>query len=306
MAEDAKAERSAGARQRRRRRQAARQTEDAASAKKVALASRPPRRWVMADGEKLRLRPSSPLVDHQSKLLVYWAPKSACTSVYIWFSAFAGFIEEVKEFNARKPHRHRNEIYNKSQFYQTGLNVPADELFAIKVLRDPYSRAISIYRHALSTGFADSVLETAFGGTVNTEEGFSIHKFFDLVEMLDLSNANPHFMPQTLPRELVRKADHVVNISRQDLFKGLNDAVASRGMTPVDLEQIAWLHDLERHRKAKTLPVEGDRIDEMAFGKAAARGRAPFPNYDQLLTGSVKERVRKIFAIDFDTYGSYL
>lgn len=270
---------------------------------KIAPLSVAPTKWRMRDGTNLGLLPSSPLIDHQNKLLIYWSPKSACTSVYVWFSAFAGFVDEVSRSH---PHRHRILIFNKSAFYAKGLETDPDELFAVKVLRDPYARAVSIYRHALGTGFADDDIRSAYGGKLTRKEGFSFQKFLDLVVKVGFTESNPHYRPQTMRRDLIRKADYIINISKQDLFSELNAAVASRGMPPVDLGKINWLHSLEAKRKARTQTVEGENLDFQPFDRFAARGDKPFPTYEQLLTAGAKERIREIYGIDFETYGTYL
>jgi hypothetical protein len=269
---------------------------------KIVPLDKAPTKWQMRDGTNLGLRPSSPLIDHQNKLLIYWSPKSACTSVYVWFSAFAGFVDEVLRSG---PHRHRTLIFNKSAFCAKGLETDPDELFAVKVLRNPYDRAVSIYRHALVTGFADDDIRSAYGGKLTREEGFSFQKFLDLVVKVGFTKSNPHYRPQTMRRDLIRKADYVINISKQDLFSELNAAVASRGMPPVDLGKINWLHSLESRRKARTQPVEGENLDFQPFDWSAARGDKPFPTYEQLLTHSAKERIREIYGIDFETYGTH-
>ncbi len=270
---------------------------------KIAPLTVAPTRWQMRDGTNLGLQPSSPLIDHKNKLLIYWSPKSACTSVYVWFSAFAGFLDEVFRGG---PHRHRTLVFNKSSFYAKGLETDPSELFALKVLRDPYARAVSIYRHALTTGFADDDLLNAYGGKVTKEQGFSFQAFLDLVEQVGFTKSNPHYRPQTMRRDLIRKADCVINISKQDLFSALNAAVEAQGMQPVDMRQIDWLHSFEAKRMARTKKVEGIDLDFKPFNRNAARGDMPFPSYEQLLTPHAKDRIRQIYRIDFETYEAYL
>jgi hypothetical protein len=121
-----------------------------------------------------------------------------------------------------------------------------------------------------------------------------------------MSRSNIHYRPQTHVFESVRKPDHVINISTEDMFTALNTFAVAVGLKPVDLTQLDWLHKIEAGRKAKSQPVEGENIDERAFDHKAALGNTPFPSYEQLRTPHVRKRIEKIYTVDFANYGSVL
>lgn len=269
--------------------------------------------WQSGNGIETSLKHFEPLIDHQTNLLVYWSRRSACTSVYAWFSAFAGFGQELRDFyleatrHARVGlHQHRINFFNRSEFYAKGLAIEPSQLFAIRVLRDPFERAVSIYRHALATGFADEDVFKLSGIRVTKEEGFSFRAFLSTVDKLDMNNCDKHYTPQTSIAEIVRKPDHIINISKTNMFTELNKIVLSRGMKPVDLDELSWLHSIEKRRRARTQPLEGDNLDMQAFGRMAAIGEKPFPSYGQLLTQDARDRIRKIYDVDFENYAAYL
>lgn len=245
---------------------------------------------------------AAPLIDPDQKIMIYWAPKSACTSVYAYFAALAGYVDEVRDYSSRSPHKHRTQVYNRSDFFKRGVEMDPAALRVVKVIRDPYSRAVSIYRHALKTGFADDDMTAFSNGALNAATGYSMQQFLDLVESLDMGRANIHYRPQTHIFEEVRKPDHVINISKEDMFAALNTFAVACGLQPVDLTQLDWLHKIESGRKAKAQPVDGDAIDQRAFDKEAAQGNTAFPSYEQLLSPEVRARIEKIYAVDFANY----
>jgi hypothetical protein len=201
---------------------------------------------------------------------------------------------------------HRTQVYNWSDFYQRGIEADHTQYHAIRVLRDPYARAVSIYRHALATKFAEPDLEKFSGGRLSPVTGFSIHQFLDLVESLDFATCNPHYRPQFHFYETVRRPDRVINISKENMFASLNAYAAANGMPVVDISAMDWLHSMEGGRKAKSRTIRGRALDHTAFMRAAANGDRAFPSYEQLLTPSVRERIRKIYAIDFEAYGEFI
>ncbi|MCB1431349.1 MAG: sulfotransferase family 2 domain-containing protein [Alphaproteobacteria bacterium] len=261
--------------------------------------------WSVDQGVSGLLR-TPPLIDAANRIMVYWSPKSACTSVYAWFAAMSGFIDEVQAFNSKSPHQHRKQVFNRSPFFQRGVEMDPADLRAVKVLREPYGRAVSIYRHALKTGFADKDLDAFSGGKLTAAGGFSFQQFLDMLDQLDFGRANIHYRPQLHVYESIRKPDRIINISNENMFEALNGFAVSCGLPAVDLAQFDWLHAIEHGRKAKSQPVEGDDIDRRVFDKTAAIGEAPFPSYQQLLTPTAKDRIRKIYAVDFEAYADSL
>lgn len=261
--------------------------------------------WSQDQGAEGLLR-APPLIDHKTRVMIYWSPKSACTSVYVWFAALGGFVDEVQSFNAKSPHQHRKLVFNRSAYFQQGIAMDPSELRVVKVLRDPFDRTVSIYRHALKTGFADGDMEWFSGGRLTADGGYSFHQFLDLLEALNFDRANIHYRPQLHAYEAVRKPDRIINISKSDMFGSLNEFAISCGLPPVDLGDFDWLHAMERGRKAKSQPVEGDDVDFMVFDQQAAAGDKPFPTYAQLLSPAAKERILKIYHMDFAAYGDCL
>ncbi len=259
-----------------------------------------PRLWnnPISDGPR-------PLLNGDKKLTVLWSPKSACTTVYVWFSHISGFLQEVRDY-AAWPHRHRVEQYQVSKLYAKSLEGDLGANQVLRIIRDPYGRAVSIYRHALQTDFADKELSRYQSGRHDSVTGYSFQDFLDFVLTLNMAKVDIHFRPQFHPYEGTRTPDVVVNISKQNLFAELNNFEARQGWAPTRFEELSWLHDLEVKRKAKQEPMAGEALDEVVFNRKMVAKLGQFPSYEQLLTPTAREKIGQIYKVDFDAYGKFL
>jgi hypothetical protein len=255
--------------------------------------------------QRALLEESRALINCDRRLMVVWSPKSACTSTYVWFAAQSGLIEEMRATH-HWPHRHRRTVYLHSDLYRRSLRLPLSAYRIVRVIRDPYTRAASIYRHSLVNDYLDEYLEDFQGSRLNRKQGLSFQQFLDLLESLDLRKANPHLRPQYRRIELLRSPDITINISKADLFAELNKTERSFGLPVTDFGGLEWLMGMEQKRKAKDMPIDGERLDERPFSRRAALGSAPFPAYEQLLTRAAKERIRRLYEIDFEAYEAHL
>ncbi len=246
-----------------------------------------------------------PLLNVNKNLAVLWSPKSACTTVYVWFSHISGFSRDVREY-ASWPHRHRMEQFSKSDIYAESAANGMAGATLLRIIRDPYSRAVSIYRHALKTQFADKDMELYSNGMISAEKGYSFQTFLDMAATLDMRQVDIHFRPQFHLYETQRKPDRVINISKQDLFTELNAFEAEVGITATNFADLDWLHVLESKRKAKQEPMKGDTLDTTAFSRHQVNKLGLFPNYGQLLTPEARQKIELIYKSDFDAYRDYL
>jgi hypothetical protein len=109
----------------------------------------------------------------------------------------------------------------------------------VRIIRDPYSRAVSIFRHALTTGFADDALARV---GVDFRQGVSFRQFLDFAAAQNMRSVNLHLRPQVHSYERSCKPDTVINISNTDLFEQLNALEQRMGWPATDFKSIEWLH----------------------------------------------------------------
>jgi Sulfotransferase family len=249
------------------------------------------------------LASSPPLLNPDNKLMVVWSPKSACTTVFTWFINVIGRLDELSRYSS--PHRYRIEVYQKSELRLRGLKHPIKHYRMVRVIRDPYTRTASIYRHALRTKLLENYPRTVPAG-LDPAAGFSFLRFLDCVGMLNLSEANPHLQAQFSPVEMVHEPEIIINISKQDLFTELNKVEESFELPRTNFKELTWLHELEVRRKMKPRSFDGQSADEFPFDRKAASGLKPWPSYEQLLTPRARVRIERLYVSDFDAYADYL
>ena len=246
---------------------------------------------------------SRPLLNPDNGMMVLWSPKSACTTVFVWFAGTIGKLDEVHAYG--NAHRYRMQVYRKSDLYQRGLERSPADYRIVRVIRDPYQRAASIFRHALRTAFMNKQLK-ASPAALDRSTGFSFLQFLDYLGSLDLETANTHLRAQRHLVESEHWPEFIINISRQDLFTELNHVEEAFGLARTDFHEMAWLHERESERKARPGAFEGKTADDFPFDKDAASGLKPWPDYNELLTPRARARIEKIYARDFEAYAAHL
>ena len=151
------------------------------------------------------LKRSRALINCDNRLMVIWSAKSACTAVYVWFAQVSGFGDDVRATHER-PHIHRTTVYQKSDLYARSLTAPLERYRTLRVIRDPYSRAVSSYRHALMNAYAQPYMTKFSNGTLRRKTGYSFQEFLDMLQSVDLQRENLHFRTQFNVIERISKS----------------------------------------------------------------------------------------------------
>jgi hypothetical protein len=251
----------------------------------------------------LRVGPR-PLLDPDRKLMVVWSPKSACTTTFVWFLGLIGKIEEARAYH-KWPHTYRIDKYYNSELYERGTKVPLNEYRMIRVIRDPYSRAVSSYRHAVGTQFAEEMLRQYDPSIDRKQGGFSFWTYLDFLSTVDMRTTNVHQSYQYHPIEAFFRPFEVINVTRQNLFEQLNAVEERLGWARTDFGAIEWIRESEDHRKASIGEFEG-AADDVPLNMAAAKGKLPWPSSAALLTPRAKERIAQLYHVDLEAYRQYL
>lgn len=242
-----------------------------------------------------------PLINPDAKLVVLFSPKSACTNVVIWFLHHLGHMDAARDFH-RSPHRYLDRVYYRSPLYQRAVRLDLTGFTVVKVIRDPYQRAVSSFRHVVRTSLFDDDMERKLGDTGLAQNGLSFAAFLDFLEKTDLRRCNPHYSLQGHPIEAKLPASHLINVSREDLFRRLNEVESAIGLAASDLANAPWVRQFERrhHRDGGDFSGVTDFYRQRLRREQALKG--PWPPYDALLTPEARERVARLYASDIAAY----
>lgn len=170
----------------------------------------------------------------------------------------------------------------------------------VRIIRDPYERAVSIFRHALMTNFAD---KDAAAAGLDFNEGVSFRQFLKLVLALDMKTADTHYRPQFHPFESLRRPDTIINVSKSDLFGELNALERQKGWPITDFFSMQWFHSMESSRRPPTYSPTEERMFNAPIARAdPLKKNTAFPDYDRLLTPKARSRIEQIYRVDFEAY----
>jgi len=246
-----------------------------------------------------------PLLDPDRSLLILWSAKSACSLLFVWHLKTVGLLDDYRASGC-PPHEYRGTRYLQSDVFVRGRERVLDDYRVLHVIRDPCLRAVSCYRHVLAFKFADKRFKTFRGGDLDRRRGFSFSRYLDFLGTLDLSRTNIHHRQQLHRVESLKPADRVINISKGGLFQDLNRLEEELGTPRTDFSELGGELRREEGRKAKTIQFAEGSVPDHPFDAAAAAGRGPWPDYGQFLTPSVRRRIERLYAADFEAFAAYL
>ena len=104
--------------------------------------------------EKYQLNHKLGLIDEESKLIMLWTPRAACTTACIMMFKHMGLLEDALKYYGNKciqlsngwVHKYRDEIfYKKYGIVNINDHLLSKKYFIFKVIRNPYDRAVSSY-----------------------------------------------------------------------------------------------------------------------------------------------------------------
>src|SRR5690606_4649078 len=136
------------------------------------------------------------LINHEHKLIIGWTPKAACTVATKLFFSKIGQLEKALNFNPWI-HKYR-QVYQK-----TNVLIPTKDwkpgFLTIKFVRNPYTRAVSGYTHAMIQKYLDKQLSDFF--KTSNKHSISFNQYLDYVEAKINKGLDAHNNKQFIPEE---------------------------------------------------------------------------------------------------------
>lgn len=242
-----------------------------------------------------------PLIHTRKRMIVVFSPKSACTSAVIWFFHQLGHGKAARDY-ASWPHRYRTEVYYKSRLYRLAYERDLSKFSLVRIIRDPFERAVSSFRHVQKGGLADKAMARILGRRDMATAGLSFSEFLDFLERCDLTTCDPHFRIQRHPIEDQLPTRHLINVSSENLFSRLKQVEADFELPITDFDKLEWLRKLNpghSHVEATSLPAD---VYTHRFTRDDARSGS-WPSYAAFLTPAARERIARLYVTDIEAYG---
>jgi hypothetical protein len=232
-----------------------------------------------------------------ANLAVMWSYKAACTTVIKWVFQQNGLLNDAMAYSAWV-HKYRLHHYQRSERYLAKLSrLRSGSFDVVKVVRDPFDRAVSSYIHAYRHGYDDASIADVIQRPLSRRQRFSFREFVVYLEQGDLRYCNPHHRVQVAPVErhvLFRTRPSRVIKVEQGLTAALSELEQMLGLPATDFTSSVFASDHHTIRANLT----GSAADLAHFPAAGA-----MPPAERFYDGELAGKVARLYAEDFLHYG---
>lgn len=252
-------------------------------------------RYLLPSSHRERRRSHITFIE-PAEIAVMWSPKAACTTVVTWVFRQNGLLDEALAFSPWI-HRYRLRRYQKMDRYLDRLaHLRRHSRHVVKIVRNPFERAVSSFLHAYRHGYEDAALARLLARPVDRQNRFSFREFVRHLENLDLTRCNLHHRVQATPLERhVFFGLHPQQVIRIEdgLEPALNEIEARFGLPRTDFGNPVFRSG---HHTAR-IPWNGGAADLCDLSIHALPPATAF--YDEALARAVA----RLYAEDFARYG---
>lgn len=239
-----------------------------------------------------------PLIDKDRGLAVFFSAKSGCTFVSKWFFYQNNHIQKALTFHPFI-HQYRNKVYKKSKHFEESkkdfIRKKGKGYLKIKVVRNPFERAVSSYVHFLvMIKLRDREIRKDFDITFK-EIRHSFSEFLDLIKELDIENCNIHWRQQYQVIEDKMDIDYIVDLKKST--DKLQEIETLQGLKPSkNIESL--VHSKHHTKKKKSLDHVFCGNRRFTFKVKNSR-----PAYSCFYNEEIEKKVIEIYKADFEKYG---
>ena len=249
-------------------------------------------------------------------LMLLFSPKAGCTSFTKWFFFQTGKLEEALEYGSWI-HKYRTDILIRQEGYaaETLRLLQTRERPIIKLVRNPYDRAVSSFLHTVrgasrssgGTGW-ERVLVRAARERAGKPQGevfrLSFRDFLRHVAAVGsaVGKINGHVAQQYLPREeaFISRVIKLENFRPE--IRGLEAEFALR---EAPLEELSSsVHHISSGDQAaigKFSSPHAVAPADIQIGRSRVR-RSDLPSYADFYDAETERLVHECFAVDFERY----
>lgn len=241
--------------------------------------------------------PNHPLHWPDRRLGLLWSAKAGCTLAVKWFFYQLGLLDEALEYSSWI-HHYRVREFCHSDIYREGVQRAARGGYRyIKVVRNPYQRAVGSFLHLVKTHGAKDFhrpVDEYLGRDLDDAPGIKFSEFVDFLESIDLHSCDIHYRVQLhgLEREGLIKADYVLKLD--DLARDLPILERRLGLSAAPLVELGQSHH-------HTVANESRDFYGDSYLSISQEGR--YPSFQCFYDEELAQRVAALYSCDFDRYG---
>jgi len=249
---------------------------------------------------KLIVASPQPIVASQHKLVLLWSAKSGCTFAVKWMLDHMGLLQEALAHH-RWIHYYRIQKLYKSTAHKASIEDFANEPAAyrvVKIVRNPFKRALSSYIHASQCGYEDVPMANFLDRTVDADNCYSFREFVAYLESIDLNACDVHHRSQAhrLERVFAPGTRFVIDLDHSMILLPRLERLL--GLPRSKLNRYRQSHHHTRPSERNATEFGGD-----ALLRITPKSKSELPGYRHFYDAELERRVYNLYAEDFLLYG---
>lgn len=253
------------------------------------------------------------LHDADFPLVLLFTEKSGCTSLTKWFLFHVGKLQEATDYHPWI-HRYRMGVLTRQEGYHKEATrlLREREKPVVKLVRNPYSRAVSSFLSTLNNGHGPAAKDWAHelimaaranaGKPVGDGSALSFHDFLAFVAAngSERQQINGHVARQHSAGEerfgarIIKLEQFADDVRQLESEYGL-------AQSPLDLITSSKHHRSANHNGAPAPAWSPDL--EISTEQVRRLRKSGSPSYDAFYDDKARRLVRECFAADFEAYG---
>lgn len=241
-----------------------------------------------------------PMIDPEHKLIFYWTPRCASTTLLIWFFHLIGWQDRLRTQSA---HQTRAEWVKKNYGLISDeklvYNDPSFRRYAI--VRNPYTRAISSWYLILVSSKQWNANKQKLPNVYDNRR-LTIREFFDFLDTEDLETCNIHWRLQTANGWWTNKAPDV-NLIRTDKLNEFLESLNKEFSLKCQIKQASSTPKYEGSIEEIDI-FNMTRDDFMqVMGNDSKSGKMKFPDTSAFLSDEIICRIENLYLRDIKVFG---
>lgn len=244
-----------------------------------------------------------PLLFGPGKLGIIWSAKAACTTLLLWYLWHCDLLQAARAYDAWPHNFRQRKLYATDTHRAWTAEVSATGWSWLRVVRDPFVRAVSSYRHALRYGYEDHMMARVLQRPIDGKDGYSFEQFLDYLLRIDIKICNTHHRQQVHPVEALVAPTQIINIQRQDLMaclRKIDEALPPPPQPAAALD--AAIAEITANHHVR----EADSGEDCAAATfTTAQAWSDWPSHRHFLDASTRGKIAKIYAADLTRYAVY-
>lgn len=231
------------------------------------------------------------LRDDKNKLILDWSAKAGCTIAVKMFLRQMGLLDDAQKYSSWV-HNYREQVFYKKYGFVKLADVKNNEYKILKVVRNPYVRAVSSYVHHCRTGFLDKAIRRAGLNKVYLScDKISFRGFLLLLSKFNLDATDVHVNRQKKLYEkisygapivckLEHMAEHIDDVNKRFNLNFDLSGLSSHHHVVKTMSNDSFVADIPWEKLKSCVPEYGFFYDKDTYLRVSELYQSDLNSYD--------------------------